>query len=296
MKILLIAENSQLYSSKRLMDEVEILGHTPLHLNPYQASLGLGVSAIRKEEVDIVLHRSTGIRFDDFDLMLSETYQDDGAVIINPLTTLRQLRDKLSQHHFFRREKLTCLPSIGLRGKIDREELEPVINHFSELAGADRFILKTERGNKGIGVNLLESKRSLWGMLETFWGMQDQRFILQPYVPGEEYRVLIIGNEISGIIHKQNGSDDYRKNANRAEGVYLSPQDAPEDVLKLALDCYKRSGAVITGIDIMKTKSHSYLLECNLVPGFELMEKLSKKNHAREIVQISLNEVNNKRK
>lgn len=290
MKLILLAENENLYSSKRLMDEARILGLEAEHINPYQVSFELTPHSTHDCQNTFVLHRSTGIRFDDFDLCLSEHLESHGATIINSLKTIRTLRDKLSQHLFFEKAGLPAMPTFAMRGKLDLEKLEDVCTRFSALSKESKFIVKTERGNKGIGVNLLESKQSLFGLLETFWGMQDQRFILQPYLPGDEFRVLIIGGVITGVIHKQASQSDYRKNANRSIGVYKTIDQVPAMIIDTAKKCYNQAEALVAGIDLIYHNSQVYILECNLVPGFEAMEALSGKNHAREIITAALNE------
>ncbi len=290
MKIILTAENPQLYSSQRLFEEAKNLGLIFEHLNPLQSKIKLcrEDGQQRREQDTLCLHRSTGIRFDDFDLCLARQLQTEGASIINPLETITMLRDKLSQHLFFFNHQIPAIETYALRGRIDSDEISSIADQFSKKSKTEKYIVKTERGNKGIGVNLLESKRSLLGLLETFWGMQDQRFIIQPYLPGDEYRVLIINGDVSGIILKETKNDQYRKNANRASGEYRLPHQVPSAVLDVALDCFKKTGAVVAGIDLIENEFGIFVLECNLVPGFELMENLSKKNHAQEIILAAI--------
>jgi glutathione synthase/RimK-type ligase-like ATP-grasp enzyme len=46
--------------------------------------------------------------------------------------------------------------------------------------------------------------KSLSSILETFWAMRDQRFLIQPYLEGgSEYRILICKNKVLGAIEKQ---------------------------------------------------------------------------------------------
>ncbi len=288
MRLILLAENPQLYSSTRILAEAKALGIKSETLNPYQHDLLISSSSAMKKQEIICLHRSTGIRFDDFDLAIAFALEAQGATVVNPLNTLKLLRSKLLQHQFFAATQLPALPTYALRGKIEQSSLEGVADDFAKIAGTEKYIVKTERGNKGIGVNLLESKKSLLGFMETLWGMQDQRFILQPYMPGDEYRVLIIDGKIEGVILKQSDDSQYRKNANRATGQLIDHTSVPKNVLETALLCYQKAQALVAGIDIIVNQHGHYILECNLVPGFELMENKSGQNHAKQIIQAAI--------
>ena len=76
---------------------------------------------------------------------------------------------------------------------------------FLSLPKGRCFILKTNRGNRGLGVNIVRGKDSLFSFLETFWAIKDQRFVLQPYINGaKEFRVFLLGGECLGGFESSN--------------------------------------------------------------------------------------------
>lgn len=276
--IIVASTNQNLYTTKRLLEEAVKLKCTASWVNPYQFSLPLKL----KQREGLYLHRSTGTNYDDFDLLVSQFHELEGMRISNPLLPVKMFRNKDQQYLFFLKEKLPHIKSFIYRGHLNDNDQE-LLSHFHQN---DQFIIKMIRGNQGIGVNYIESKKSLYSVLETFQAMKDQRFIIQPFIKHQrEWRLLINRSEILACIEKQIGKDEFRGNAKRAKTKNL--KKIPEGLRKLGLTAFVQSGLDYAGIDILEDSNGEYLLlEINPIAGFEQAEELSGVNIARELLAL----------
>jgi len=291
LEIILLAEDPSYYGAQRLITEATQSGIKISHLNPFDHQFFLDNTLNSKAQKElVVLNRITGIRYDEFDLSLSMWLAQQGAKIFNPINAIVATRDKMHQFLLLSQNKIPIIPTFSFRGKVDASLIDEIQNLFiTSIPELDKqnlkYILKANRGNKGIGVNLLESKKSLESILQTFWGMRDQKFMIQPYLEGgEEHRIFLTQKEILGAITKQNRANDFRNNGHFIDGIKDNIAALPADLISTAQAAIKASGAFYAGIDILRWKNRNYVLEVNLVPGFELLEKVTNINIAKKLI------------
>ena len=292
---LLLTQNPNTRTSTRLIQEAKLLQLEAKTLNPFQEMISFNSSKRRinnasnlPKEGTIGLHRSSGVSFDDFDLLFSENLILEGALIENNPKVLRTFRDKEKQASFFFEKKIPQIPTLSIRGAPLISILSQVDEVFYPYLKNDTFILKTNRGNRGLGVNIVRGKDSLFSFLETFWAIKDQRFVLQPYIQGaDEFRVFIIGGEcLGGILKQKPRPFDFRKNSERlvSSPQYISSEKLPKEILELSHKTFENSGAFYLGLDFLVTSEGPIIIEMNCSPGFEQFENFSKINIAREVI------------
>jgi RimK family alpha-L-glutamate ligase len=276
-KTVIVASESQgLYTTKRLLIEAKKLKCKSLWLSPYDCLINLQNSGALN---GLYFHRTTGVRYDDFDLVTALFYQDAGMKVSNSLESLKTFRNKDEQALFFKRHELNSIPTLFYRG----HTRPTIFDELKALSKNGKYILKMSRGNQGVGVNLVESFQSLKCLLETFEAMKDQRFIIQPFIEHKkQWRIFIIKNEIHAVIERTLTKDDFRGNSKRATGKLL--KKIPADLRDLAVNASISSGLDYCGIDILEDKNTLRLLEVNAVPGFLEAEELSGINIARELI------------
>ena len=274
--IIISALKPELFTVKRLMNEAIKLKHSAIYINPYQFQIPLK----EKKLSGRYFHRTTGTNYDDFDLLVTRHHELHGMKVTNPLAALRNFRNKDSQALFLREHNLASIPTLLFRGDLN-ESLEEQI---SKLSPDQKYILKMSRGNQGIGVNFLESKKSLLSVLETFHAMKDQRFLIQPFIEHKkEWRLFIVKDEVIACIEKTIASGDFRGNAKRSTGKNLVK--IPSPLFDLAQNAFHHSGLDYAGIDILESlKGEKLILEINPIPGFEQAEELSGQNIARALL------------
>jgi ribosomal protein S6--L-glutamate ligase len=278
--IIVASESPELYTTKRLLTEANKLKYPNRWLNPYQYLISTNaVPSVKAGPSGLYFHRTTGIRYDDFDLIVSRHHRDLGLKITNPLDSLKSFRSKDSQMLFFAQNKLSSIESISYRGELNENHWESI----SALSPNQKFIIKMVRGNQGIGVNLVNGLQSLKSLLETFHAIKDQKFIIQPFIEHtREWRVFILKQEIIGIVERRPTSEDFRGNSKRSMGKSIKKISA--EIQNEALRGVSLSGMDYCGVAIIDDGKDFYFLEFNPVPGFEQMEKLTGLNIARELI------------
>lgn len=263
------------------MSEATKLNHSVITINPYEQLIACDV----RPKQGLYFHRTTGTNYDDFDLLVTKHHQDLGMKITNPLEALVLFRAKDSQALFFQKYGIPAIKTLMYRGKLTDE----IKAQLHTLSNVEKYILKMSRGNQGIGVNYIESKKSLHSFLETFNAMNDQRFVIQPFLPHKiEWRLFIINNDIVACIQKNLHKDDFRGNSKRSTGKLL--KKIPIELKELALLAFAKSNLDYAGIDILMTEEGKLVvLEINPIPGFEQAEELSGINIARELISKLIN-------
>ena len=266
-----------MYTTKRLLAEGAKLKRSTTWLNPYETHLN---AHLEKNKIGgTYFLRTTGIRYDDFDLVCAKYYALHNYKIINPLDALSIFRSKEMQAQFFIEHQFNSIPSFMYRGQLT----DSIWNALLSLSPSGNYVLKMNKGNQGIGVNLIQGTQSLKSFLETFHAMKDQRFLIQPYLPHKkEWRVFIIKNEIHAIVERTISPNDFRGNAKRSSGKLITKisVEARKEIERVSL----LSGLSYCGIDLILDYDGFKFLEINPVPGFEQVETLSQKNIARELI------------
>lgn len=275
-KLIIASESNNLYTTKRLFEEGTKLKYSTKWINPYESHLTcLDIN----KTTGTYLIRTTGIRYDDFDLVCAKNYSLQNFKIFNQLEALQIFRSKDTQSLFFKQHGLQAIPSFIYRGKLTEE----IWNQLIEFSPSGNFILKMNKGNQGVGVNFIQGAQSLKSLLETFHAMKDQRFIIQPFMPHKkEFRVFIINNEIHAIVERTISKEDFRGNAKRSFGKLV--KKIPAELQNEIERSFLLSGLSYCGIDILCDDEGYKFIEINPVPGFEQIEVLSKKNIAKEII------------
>jgi ribosomal protein S6--L-glutamate ligase len=277
--ILVASESQALYTTQRLLSEAKKLKYEAKWFNPYDSLLALKQHHSTNSFNGLYFLRTSGVRYDDFDLTVAGHFEDQGIRITNSLPSLLPFRSKDTQALFFRRHKIKTIPSVLYRGALNE-------NYWKEIdliSPDQQYILKMVRGNQGTGVNLVSGSQSLKSLLETFHALKDQKFLIQPFIAHKkEWRAFVIHGEIYGVIERTINADDFRGNSKRSSGKFL--KKCPPSLSKEILSAAKLSGLDYCGIDVMETKEGFIFLEINAVPGFEQMEELSGINIARELI------------
>ena len=278
--IIIASESPDLYTTKRLVAEAKKLKYQYSWLNPYQYIISKQSALLTKQvQNNLYFHRTTGVRFDEFDLVVSKFHQDLGCKITNNLNSLELFRNKDRQSLFFTEHNLPNIETIIYRGELKEKYWEII----SKLSTNQKYIIKMIRGNQGVGVNLINGLQSLKSVLETFHALKDQKFIIQPFIEHKkEWRVFVLKNEILGIIERKIQREDFRGNSKYSLGKVI--MKIPLEIQTELLRGVRLSGLDYCGVDIIEDGHNFYFLEFNPVPGFEQIEKLSNVNVAFELL------------
>ena len=148
------------------------------------------------------------------------------------------------------------------------------------------LILKTLRGSKGVGVLFIESRRSLDSTCQLLWKINpDTELLLQSYIKADfDVRVHVLGDIILATMRRDVAEGDFR--SNYSQGAKVKSYKLSEDEKIMCLKAAKAVGGTWTGVDFIKDKKDKvYILEVNNSPGTEGVEKATKDNITKNILE-----------
>lgn len=293
MKVLIISQNTQLYSTSRLLQEANELNIPISHENIYESGHW---SAGDNCPGTVVFNRYSGILHDDFDLQVAKSWTENGSLILNPVEDCSTFRDKLSAHIFLNTLDIPTPETKAFRGAVTLERMQSQLE-FKQTSDVvqNEYLIKPTRGNKGHGISLCRGIDSLASQLESYYFLKDQRYIIQPRLKIiREFRLFFIGEEVVAALEKhQKNLLDFRLNAERSECFKIDPQSLTEELYSFFHQVKRNTNLFYGGIDIAETDSGFYLIEVNPTPGFETLEKICGVNIAKELLLQVQNSLSN---
>lgn len=255
MKFLIMTRVPQIYSSRRLVQEITARGHETLLLNP-ETPWG--------EPVEVVIPRLGNFRYDEALQNFRAMEQAFPAVrVLNPSVVFHQARHKKSAHQAL--------------GSLPQPMLVEEVNAFP-------VIVKDCVSSQGEGVFLCRSGKELQ---EVVAKLQGREILFQEYIAessGHDVRVFVIGTRIIAAIQRtaKDPSRDFR--ANLSLGGIASEVLLTTEEESLCLHAVQRLKLDYAGVDFVRSRRGPLLLEVNPCPGLEGVEKCTGVNVAEEMV------------
>ena len=157
---------------------------------------------------------------------------------------------------------------------------------FENLNTQYPVILKTLRGSKGVGVLFVESSRALDSIVQLIHKQdEDADLLLQEYIKTDyDARVLVLGGKVLSTMKRPVIEGDFRSNV--SQGAKVKSYKLSEDEKIMCLKAAKAVGGTWTGVDFIKDKKDKvYILEINSSPGTEGVEKATKDNITKNILE-----------
>lgn len=271
MKIAMLARNPKLYSHRRLKEAAQERGHTLKILNTLKFVIDL------TSEGPTLCYR--GHEIDDYDAVIprigaSVTYYGTavlrqfemmGTYALNGSDAISRSRDKL--------RALQILSAAGLGMPVTS------IAHSSELAdevvahvGGAPAVIKSLEGTQGLGVGIVESKRSAKSIIEAFRA-QHVNVLTQEFIEeagNADIRVLVVGGEVVAAMQRKGADGDFRSNLHRggrAEAIEITPAER-----ETAIRAAEALGLNMSGVDMLRADRGPVIMEVNSSPGLEGVE------------------------
>jgi len=286
MKIAILSRNSQLFSTKRLIEAIRASGHEALVVDHSLCDLVIeqeGPYIIYKGEklegVDAIIPRiGASITFygtavvRQFELMDVFSAVDSQAIV--------RSRDKL--------RSLQILSKAGLGMP------KTAFTNFSkggekaliERVGGAPLIIKLLEGTQGLGVVLAETKKAGQSVIEAFHGLK-ARIIVQEFIKeakGADIRAFVVNGKVVGAMKRQGAEGEFRSNLHRGGIATVIKLTKAEKAA--ALRAAKALGLDIAGVDMLQSERGPLILEVNSSPGLEGIEQATGVNIAGEIVKF----------
>ncbi len=285
MKIFILSVGQNIYSTQRLVEEAEHKGHIVRVINHTKCSVKLGSG-----KPQIIFEGENIIDWPDVIIpRIGASVSRHGAAIVKEFemngvfSTARSLgilraQNKVRTLQIMNRKNIPIPQTVF---SINPQNIDEQI----ELLGGPPVIIKLQEGTQGMGVILAESKKSAKSILDALYNMNTS-IMLQEFVEesnGEDIRAIVVGNKVVAAMKRKGEKGEFRSNIHRGgtgENVQLSDKER-----KIALRATNYLSLPVAGVDMIRSKRGSLLIEVNGSPGFQGIEAYTKVNVAVEVIK-----------
>lgn len=288
MVIAILSRRRSLYSTRRLVESAQRLGHETLILDPLQCDLILETRAPEiyyrglngsLPPVDVVLPR-IGASITEPGLAVVNQFDMQGVPLVNNSQPIARSRDKLRALQLLARAGIDIPKTVVARHPSQ-------VRRALEIVGGPPAILKLMRGTQGIGVILAETEQMMQQVLETFWSLGMQ-ILIQEFIEeseGRDVRAFVVGRRLVAAMRRQARVGEFRANVHRGgTGVVVA---LPQEYAAAALRATRVMGLQVGGVDMLESREGPKVVEINSSPGFEGLERCSGVDVAGTIVEYA---------
>lgn len=290
MKIAILSQGPNLYSTKRIKEAAEQRGHKVRVLNTLRFSIDverLNPSLVYKEKqldpYDAVIPRiGNSITF--FGTAVVRQFEQMGTFCANTATAISNSRDKLRSSQILSRH------NIGIPKTVFARHRGSVLPAIERMGGAP-VIIKLLEGTQGVGVILAESEKIAEAIVETLQSTK-QNVLLQHFVKeskGTDVRAFVVGSRVVAAMRRSAKEGEFRSNVHRggsATAIELSPEYE-----QTAVRAAQIMGLRIAGVDMLEGANGPQIMEVNSSPGLEGIETSTGVDVAGEIIKHIEDEV-----
>jgi len=166
----------------------------------------------------------------------------------------------------------------------------PITNNLIATHIGFPCVIKVLVGSFGEGVYLCHSEKEYSKLIEFLKNLDNEKKLLvQEYLndrPGEDLRVLVVGDKVLGAMNRTAPDGDFR--ANITIGGKGEPYPVSLEIEQIALATAKALGLEIAGVDLLFDNRGFRVCEANSNPGFNGFDFYCKTDVATEIVNYAI--------
>jgi ribosomal protein S6--L-glutamate ligase len=283
MRIAVLSQGPELYSTRRLVEAASARGHEVRVINPLECYMNINMRAssihIAGEELplfDAVIPRiGSAITF--YGCAVLRQFEMMGVYTLNESVAVTRSRDKLRSMQLMSRRGIG-LPITGFANKPSD------IPDLIEMVGGAPLVIKLLEGTQGIGVVLAETRKAAESVIEAFMGLK-ANIMVQEYIReanGADIRCFVLGDKVVAAMKRQAAPGEFRSNLHRggsATLVKLSPEER-----SIAIRAAKTMGLSVAGVDLLRSNHGPLVMEVNSSPGLEGIEGATGKDVASSII------------
>jgi len=212
-------------------------------------------------------------------LHVTSAFEAMGKRTINSAESIRLATNKLSSASLFAKAHLP-IPKTYYFHKTS-SLYEKTKFHFP-------LVIKLPIGSQGKGVAIVRNQIELnqWSdLIRT----TENEVLIQEYLKGTDIRVLVFKNQVIASISRRPKKNEFRANLSlggSGKKIILSEKES-----SLAIEAARCLGLTFCGIDLIRTKQTTYLLEANAFPGLSGISQITKQPLAQIITEGLLAEL-----
>lgn len=286
MDIGLLSVSMNVYSTKRIAEEAEKLGHYIEQIDHTKCSVKLGSGKPQiyfkdeniTEEFDAIIPR-IGAKVTRHGAAIVKQFEMNGIFSTARSLGITRARNKVRTLQIMARKGIPIPETLF---SINPDNIEEQI----KLLGGTPVIIKLQEGTQGLGVILAETKKSAKSIIDTFYKM-DTSILIQKFIEesnGEDIRIFVVGKKIVASMKRMSAAGEFRSNVHQGGNTEAIMPTNKEQYI--ALDAVKHLGLGVAGVDLIRSKNGPMLIEVNASPGLQGIEAATGVNIAKEIIQF----------
>ncbi len=283
MKIGILSQNPNSYSTHRLFLCAQKKGHEVRLLNPLKCYMSITSSkpTIKYmgeilESYDAIIPR-IGANVTFYGTAVVRQFEMMGIFCLNKSTAISCSRDKLHSMQILSQRGIG-MPITGFA------HATRSTGDLIKMVNGPPLIIKLLQGTQGKGVVMAESKRAAESVIDAFRQL-DAYFLVQEFVNETnlmDIRCLVIGDIVVASMARYAREGDFR--ANLHQGGHALPIKITPQERSTAIKATKAMGLDIAGVDILRSSRGPLVLEVNSSPGLEGIEKVTQTPIAEKIL------------
>lgn len=254
MKIAILSRNSQLYSTRRLVEAARSRGHVVRVLDPLRCY-------VRIAPGNMAIHyRGKSLR--DFSAVIPRIGTQStfyGTAVLRQLEMMGVYTPNTADAVLCARDKLRCLQVLAAHGvpmpmTVFGDNPDDT-DDLLALLGEPPHVIKLNEGSQGNGVVLAEKRAASQSVIEAFRGLY-ATFLVQEFIAeakGSDLRCFVVGGKVVAAMQRVASPGDFRANLHRGGSAEKARLSAGERAL--AIQAAKVVGLGIAGVDLLDRKS-----------------------------------------
>ena len=290
MNIFILSRNKNLYSTSRLVEAGNNLGHNVrvvdymrcyMNIASRKPTIYYGGESLGK--VDAVIPR-IGASNTFYGTAVVKQFEMMNSYCVNTSDAIANSRDKL--------RSLQILGEAGINMPITgfvshTKDIEGVI----ESVGSTPLIMKLLQGTQGQGIVLAETRKAAESVMSAFRQL-DADIIVQEFIKesaGQDIRAFVVGDKVVASMKRIAPEGEFRSNVHRGGTMERIQLTEEEEVL--AVNASRILGLSIAGVDLMRSNRGPLILEVNSSPGLQGIEACSRIGVAEKIITFIQNKL-----
>ena len=272
MRVYILSRNSELYSTKRLVEaaqakdwEVRIIDYLECSIEIMKGQLKIIYHGEVLPIPDAIIPRIGASRTFYGTAMVRHFEMMDCFSVAGNLAIARS-RDKLRSLQILSKHDVDMPKTVFASNKSNSEDV-------IKISGGAPLVLKVLEGTQGVGVVLVDSNKAAKSVLDAFYGM-DVHLLVQEFIEeagGADIRALVVGGKVVGAMKRQGAEGDFRSNLH--QGGSATAHKLTRKEKSTALAAAKAMGLGVCGVDMIPSSRGPLVMEVNSSPGLEGIEK-----------------------
>ena len=283
MNIFILSRNKNLYSTSRLVEAGNKLGHNVrvvdymrcyMNITSRKPTIFYGGESLGK--VDAVIPR-IGASNTFYGTAVVKQFEMMDSYCVNTSDAIANSRDKLRSLQILAEAGIN-MPITGFASHT--KDIEGVI----ESVGSTPLIMKLLQGTQGQGIVLAETRKAAESVMSAFRQL-DADIMVQEFIKesgGTDIRAFVVGDEVVASMKRIAPEGEFRSNVHRGgtmEKVRLTSEEE-----NMAVNASRILGLSIAGVDLMRSNRGPLILEVNSSPGLQGIESCSEVDVAEKII------------